>query len=57
VALRHIHALFWSGAFFTLCALVRRLLGPNPSSRFLIYGDGILSCLEVCSSGFGLLSP
>src|SRR5246500_3910703 len=24
------HALFWSGAFFTLCALLRRLLGPNP---------------------------
>jgi len=24
------NALFWSGAFFTLCALVRRLLGPNP---------------------------
>src|ERR1700756_687542 len=23
-------ALFWSGAFFTLCALLRRLLGPNP---------------------------
>jgi len=23
------NALFWSGAFFTLCALVRRLLGPN----------------------------
>ena len=23
-------ALFWSGAFFTLCALVRRLRGPNP---------------------------
>src|SRR6267154_1603273 len=25
--------------------------------RSLIYGNGILSCLEVCSSGFGLLSP
>jgi DHA2 family multidrug resistance protein len=24
------NALFWSGAFFTLCALVRRLCGPNP---------------------------
>jgi MFS transporter, DHA2 family, multidrug resistance protein len=24
------HALFWSGAFFTLCALIRRLCGPNP---------------------------
>jgi len=24
------NALLWSGAFFTLCALVRRLLGPNP---------------------------
>src|SRR6201997_3971426 len=24
------NALFWSGAFFTLCALLRRLLGPNP---------------------------
>jgi DHA2 family multidrug resistance protein len=24
------NALFWSGAFFTLCALIRRLLGPNP---------------------------
>jgi len=24
------NALFWSGAFFALCALVRRLLGPNP---------------------------
>src|SRR5260370_37879049 len=24
------NALFWTGAFFTLCALVRRLLGPNP---------------------------
>src|SRR6201997_3949887 len=24
------NALFWSGAFLTLCALVRRLLGPNP---------------------------
>src|ERR1700745_1022452 len=24
------HALFCSGAFFTLCALVRRLSGPNP---------------------------
>ncbi len=24
------NALFWSGVFFTLCALVRRLLGPNP---------------------------
>jgi DHA2 family multidrug resistance protein len=24
------NALFWSGAFFTLCALVRRLVGPNP---------------------------
>ena len=24
------NALFWSGAFFTLCALVRRLRGPNP---------------------------
>ncbi len=24
------HALFWSGAFFTLCALIRRLRGPNP---------------------------
>jgi DHA2 family multidrug resistance protein len=23
------NALFWSGAFFTLCALIRRLLGPN----------------------------
>jgi MFS transporter, DHA2 family, multidrug resistance protein len=23
------NALFWSGTFFTLCALVRRLLGPN----------------------------
>src|SRR5271154_4162396 len=23
------NALFWSGAFFTLCALVRRLCGPN----------------------------
>jgi DHA2 family multidrug resistance protein len=23
-------ALFWSGAFFTLCALIRRLCGPNP---------------------------
>jgi len=30
---------------------------PTPLSRSLIYGDGILSCLEVCSSGFGLLSP
>jgi len=24
------NGLFWSGAFFTLCALVRRLRGPNP---------------------------
>ena len=24
------NALLWSGAFFTLCALLRRLLGPNP---------------------------
>ncbi len=24
------NGLFWSGAFFTLCALVRRLCGPNP---------------------------
>jgi MFS transporter, DHA2 family, multidrug resistance protein len=24
------NALFWSGAFFTLCALIRRLGGPNP---------------------------
>ena len=24
------NALFWSGAFLTLCALIRRLLGPNP---------------------------
>jgi len=24
------NALFWSGAFFTLCALTRRLRGPNP---------------------------
>jgi len=24
------NALFWSGAFFTLCALLRRLRGPNP---------------------------
>jgi MFS transporter, DHA2 family, multidrug resistance protein len=24
------NALFWSGAFFTLCALIRRLCGPNP---------------------------
>ena len=24
------NALFWSGAFFTLCALIRRLRGPNP---------------------------
>src|SRR5271170_5772257 len=24
------NALFWSGAFFTLCALMRRLCGPNP---------------------------
>src|SRR6201987_712135 len=24
------NALFWSGAFFTLCSLIRRLLGPNP---------------------------
>ena len=24
------NALLWSGAFFTLCALVRRLVGPNP---------------------------
>jgi DHA2 family multidrug resistance protein len=24
------NALLWSGAFLTLCALVRRLLGPNP---------------------------
>jgi MFS transporter, DHA2 family, multidrug resistance protein len=24
------NALFWSGSFFLLCALVRRLLGPNP---------------------------
>ena len=23
-------ALFWPGAFFTLCALIRRLCGPNP---------------------------
>jgi DHA2 family multidrug resistance protein len=23
------NALFWSGAFFTLCSLVRRLMGPN----------------------------
>jgi DHA2 family multidrug resistance protein len=23
------NALFWTGAFFTLCALIRRLLGPN----------------------------
>jgi DHA2 family multidrug resistance protein len=25
-----LNALFWSGAFFTLCALIRRLSGPNP---------------------------
>ena len=24
------NALFWSGAFLTLCALIRRLCGPNP---------------------------
>ena len=24
------NALFWSGAFLTLCALIRRLRGPNP---------------------------
>ena len=24
------NALFWSGAFLTLCALIRRLMGPNP---------------------------
>ncbi len=24
------NGLFWSGAFFTLCALIRRLRGPNP---------------------------
>jgi DHA2 family multidrug resistance protein len=24
------NALFWSGAFFTLCALIRRLCSPNP---------------------------
>jgi MFS transporter, DHA2 family, multidrug resistance protein len=24
------NGLFWSGAFFTLCALIRRLFGPNP---------------------------
>src|SRR5271165_4287606 len=24
------NAMFWSGALFTLCALIRRLLGPNP---------------------------
>lgn len=24
------NALFWSGAFFTLCSLIRRLRGPNP---------------------------
>jgi MFS transporter, DHA2 family, multidrug resistance protein len=24
------NALFWSGSFFLLCSLVRRLLGPNP---------------------------
>src|SRR5271165_2542020 len=24
------NGLFWSGALFTLCALIRRLLGPNP---------------------------
>src|SRR5271170_1064493 len=24
------NALFWSGAFFMLCALIRRLCGPNP---------------------------
>ncbi len=24
------NALFWSGAFFMLCALIRRLFGPNP---------------------------
>jgi DHA2 family multidrug resistance protein len=24
------NALFWSGAFFTLCALLQRLCGPNP---------------------------
>ena len=24
------NALFWSGAFFTICALIRRLRGPNP---------------------------
>ena len=24
------NALFWCGAFFTLCALIRRLRGPNP---------------------------
>ena len=24
------NALFWSGVFFTLCALIRRLRGPNP---------------------------
>jgi DHA2 family multidrug resistance protein len=24
------NGLFWSGAFFTLCALIRRLCGPNP---------------------------
>ena len=24
------NALFWSGAFFTLCALIQRLRGPNP---------------------------
>src|SRR5258705_155401 len=28
------NALLWSGAFFTLCALVRRLLGPNPLVAF-----------------------
>jgi MFS transporter, DHA2 family, multidrug resistance protein len=28
------HALFWSGAFFTLCALIRRLCGANPLVAF-----------------------
>lgn len=42
------NALFWSGSFFLLCALVRRLLGPNPlvALPFLLKWNTILlGCL------------
>jgi MFS transporter, DHA2 family, multidrug resistance protein len=42
------NALFWSGSFFLLCALVRRLLGPNPLVALpylLKWNTVLLGCL------------